>query len=461
MTANVHVERPFGAHQGGRYNHCLGSEPNEQPARGGRLESWKEIASYLNRSERTVRRWEEKEGLPVRRLQHDKRGSVYAYAADLDAWRDSRQQLVASEPAAAPAATERSTSRRWVPASIAIVLVAVLGLLLTIAWRSDDKRPGTSNPEALRAFKQAEFAFNAGRIQVQSGIRYYNEAIRLDPAYPDAWAGLASAHVAQTWFSDLPAKETLASAKRAAERALQLDPSLSGPWRVLGAVSHFHEWNHASAERQFLKAIELEPTSGVAASWYAEFLMDMRRFDEASTYLRRAQDATPRWLEPMMVSGNLLTFAGHPAQAIAEYERALAIEPTFGLANHFLGRAYVATGAHQTAIAQLRKSDTLLGHVPFTLGDLGYALAVSGARAEAESISSEMLRRREQGFFPAYPVAAIQMGLGHTDAALEWLEHAADERHPGYYMPAVDPIYAPLRTHPRFKALMQRMDLPR
>jgi tetratricopeptide (TPR) repeat protein len=451
---------------GRRYNPRLNEPPPIEPvSQTDRLESWKEIASYLNRSERTVRRWEDKEGLPIHRLQHDKRGSVYAFASELDAWRQSRTQLIAVEPADAvspeihaPDVEPERMARRWIPLSVAIVLLALAGGLFLVTRRP----PGgarTPNPHALRAFKQAEFAFNAGRVQVQSGIQYYQEAIRLDPGYADAWNGLASAHFAQTWFSDLPARDTMALAKRDAERALALDPSLGGPWRVLAGVSHYYDWDHATAERQFRKALDLAPDS-VGLSWFAEFLVNLRRLDEAIEYARRSQDASPRWLEPITVSGNVHTFTGHPDLAVTEYQRALAIEPNFGLANHFLGRAYLANGDGRRAVDQLRKSNELMGQLPFTLGDLGYALAVSGARSEAEQLLADLRGRRERAGYPAFPIAAIEMGLGHTDEALAWLERAIEERHLGYYLPSIDPIYDPVRVDPRFIALLGRMRIP-
>ena len=93
----------------------------------------------------------------------------------------------------------------------------------------------------------------------------------------------------------------MAHAKRAAERALQLDPSLAGPWRVLGAVNHYYEWDHVRAEQQFRKALELEPGFSATLSWLAEFLVDLRRSDEAIEYAWQSQDASPRWLEPITV----------------------------------------------------------------------------------------------------------------------------------------------------------------
>ena len=427
--------------------------------RSDRLESWKEIAAYLNRSERTVRRWEEKEGLPVHRLHHDKRGSIYAYASELDAWRESRQQLIAAEPAEAGPQPDTSRRRwRWAAAGLVVSVAALLGGFLFAGRRTPET--GTNRPEARRAYQLAAFAGNAGRTQIESGIRYYQEAVRLDPAFANAWSGLAMAHLAQTFFAEVPPRDTMAQAEREARRALQLDPSLSSAWTALAFISHFGEWDHAAAEHRFRKAIELQPTLSVAHSWFAECLLDLRRFDEAAAYARRAQDASPRWLEPIAVAGNIHLFTGHPELAIAEYQRALAIEPNFGLANHFLGRAYLAKGEHKRAIDQLRKSNELLGNVPFSIGELGYALGVAGFRVEAERMLLELAEKRERGFYPAISIAVIHLGLGNRDATLKWLERAADERHVGYYFPSVDPMYDPLRSDPRFQAFMRRMNLP-
>jgi tetratricopeptide (TPR) repeat protein len=426
-----------------------------------RLESWKEIAAYLNRSERTVRRWEAHEGLPVHRLQHDKRGSVYAYAPELDAWRDSRQQLVFATPSDVPAPVESARRRVW--RWVAWLAFPVAGLLtgMVLLGGGTSSTPLSPNPEALRAFKQGEYSGNAGRIQVASGIRNYEEAIRLDPMFADAWSALAYAHIAQTFFDEAPTSETLVRARREAQRAAQLQPSALMPGPALAAISHYLDWDHAAAEQQFRKSIALAPGLAVAHSWFAEFLLDLRRFDEAAVSARRAQEAAPRWLEPIVVAANIHLLTGHVDLAIAEYQRALAIEPAFGLANHFLGRAFLAKGNHDRAIQQLRKSNELLGEVPFSIADLGYALAATGFRAEAERMLADIMEKRARGFYPALPVAAIHMGLGQHDTALEWMERAAEERLVGYYMPSVDPIYSPVRSHPRFQALLARMNLDR
>jgi serine/threonine-protein kinase len=429
--------------------------------RGDRLESWKEIAAYLSRSERTVRRWEDSEGLPVHRLQHDKRGSVYAYASELDGWREARRLVFASE-AAVPTFAEPSFSRRhvwlWLAAVSGMTAAIVAAVVLPTHGRSGAPG-GTDNPAARRALSQGHFAANAGRVQIQTGIHYFEEAIRLDPRFAQAWEALASAHMAQTWFADAPASRSMAMAKQEAERALQLAPSLAGPWRVLGNVTHFLEWNHPAAERYFQRAIAIDPRSGAAHSWYAEFLLNLGRFDEALAAARRAEEASPRWLETMMVAGNVHAFSGHHDLAIAEYRRALALEPGYGLANHFHARALLAKGQHAAAVQQLRKSNAILGEVPFSVAGLGYALAIAGERDEARRMLADCLRTRDEGYFPAFAIAEIHAGLGNVDAALEWLERASGERHVGYYLPSVDPTYDRIRSQPRFIALLKRMNL--
>jgi Tfp pilus assembly protein PilF len=425
------------------------------------LESWKEIAAYFNRSERTVRRWEAKEGLPVHRLQHDKRGSVYAYTRELDSWRESRRQLLDVDVTETAPQEPAAWRRRW--PWVVLATAAVLIAAFAAVWQRSGPVAATApapNPEAVRLAQLAFFGGNAGRAQVQTGIRYYQEAIRIDPSYAAAWSGLAIGQVALTWFGESRATETMGAGARAAQEALRLNPSNSSAWMMFGWKSHYVDWDHATAEGHFRKALDLAPKSANALSWFGDFLVNMRRIDEARVYYKRAQTASPRWLEPITFAANTYTFTGNPGMAIPEQRRVLESEPNFGFGIHFLGRSYLAAGDSTKALELLRKSDDLLGQVPFSRGDLGYALAVSGQRAEAETMLAEMMEKRARGYYPAFPVAQIHLGLGRTATALDWLSTAADERHLGFYLPTIDPVYDSVRAHPRFKALMRRINIP-
>jgi tetratricopeptide (TPR) repeat protein len=442
------------------------------PAARDRLESWKEIAAYLRRSERTVRRWEEREGLPVHRLAHDKRGSVYGYVSELDAWRESRRLLLAAEPPDAAAGAEPHAAAsdapptswvtldrwRWAVSTGIVVTAGLVGAVWLFA-RTPAPRARTPDPEAVRLVRLAAFSGNAGRVQVETGIRYYQDAVRHDPAYAAAWTGLATGHFVRLWFGEVRPLDAVQQVQKEAQEAIRLDPSKGGPWRVLAAASHFVDWDHVKAEALFRRAMALSPEDPAAPSWFADFLLDMRRFDEARLFYKRAHDLAPRWLEPIAFAGHTHYFSGNPDLAIVEYQRALESEPNFGLANHFLGRAYLGKGEHERGIALLRKSNDLLGQVPFSLGDLGYGLAVGGRRADAEALRSELVGRRARGYYPAFPIAVIEAGLGNHEAALTWLERAADERNLGFYLPSVDPSFDAIRSHPRFRAVLKRANL--
>jgi serine/threonine-protein kinase len=433
-----------------------GPSPNDP---GRRLESWKEIAVYLGRGERTVRRWEACEGLPIHRLHHAKRGSVFATTSELDAWRDLRQKIEGGRGSSA----ERSSNRRsgvpqWrIGAAIALALVAAVGW---ISLRPDGSPARTPHPEAVRALARSQFAPDVGRTQVQTGIQDAREAIRLDPEFDRAWTRLAMSHVALTWFDEVRAIDTMGEARKEAERALQLNPASGTPLLVLGWVSHYVDWNHAEAERHFRRAIERNPAVAVAHSWFADVLVQLRRFDEAERSYRAAQDISPRWLEPIILGANLHTIRGHFDLAEAEFRRALEVGPSNGLGNHFYGRLLLSRGDTVRAIARMRRSNELMGDVPFSLADLGYALALGGERRDAEALVERMRAQRGQGYYPAFAIAIVELGLGRIDSALDWLDRTADERHLGFYLPSADPIYAPLRTHPRFMALMERIRLP-
>ena len=427
-----------------------------------RLDSWKEIASYLKRTERTVRRWEKLEGLPVHRLQHDKRGTVYAYARELDGWLESRRLTTASAGDETSSGADNSGRAApvsklhwpsWSAALAAASVAAIVGAGM-ISWTRHTAN--AAMPEVTRDVAWAHFG-SPGRVQILSSIKYSEEAIRLDPKYGPAWAQLGVAHVALAWFGEAPAKETMRVAQTEAREALRLNPSSADGWRTLAYASHYLDWDQQAAEKEFQRAIELEPQNQGALFWYSEFLLDLRRFDEALAYSRRAQDAAPRGLMPIVGAGNIHFMNGHVELAIPEYERVLELDPQFGIAVHFKGLAHLAQGRHAQALEELRTANELLGGVPVSIASLGYALGITGKRQEAEDLLADLLRKREGGYYPAFPIAQIQLGLGRTDAALDWLERAADERHVGYYFPLVDPIYDGVRTNPRFAQLMARI----
>jgi serine/threonine protein kinase/Tfp pilus assembly protein PilF len=371
--------------------------------------------------------------------------------------RDPRQRFrTAAELAVAlqgQLATRRPIRRRAIVAAVAalVIVVAVVARLIP-------KRSALPVSQEARIVESANFE-SPSRAQVRESIKRYEEAIRINPTYAPAWAGLGTAQIALTYFGDVPGRDTLSEAKRAAQEALRLDSSQSSAWRTLGWVSHYLEWDHPTAEREFLRAIELDPQEPRALEWYTGLLMDLGRFDEALMYSRRAQNAAPRWLMPVATNGYIHYLNGHLDLAIAQYQRALEWDPNFGVAVQQLARVYMAQGRYDLAIEQLKRSNQLMGDVPFAAADLGYALGVAGHRSEAQKMLSDLVARRERGYYPAFALGEIELGLGHTEAALQWLERACDEGNVGWNLPSSDPFYNQVRTNPRFLRLLQRMHL--
>src|SRR5262249_52958752 len=179
------------------------------------------------------------------------------------------------------------------PPVIAAGVAALVIITLVATWLFPRRAASSVNSEAARIVQSADFE-SPSRAQVQASIKRYEEAIRINPSYAPAWAGLGTAHIALTYFGDVLGRETLMEAKRAAQESLRLDPSQSSAWRSLGWVSHYLEWDHPTAEREFLQAIALDPQEPRALEWYTGFLLDLGRFDEALIYTRRAQKAAPR-----------------------------------------------------------------------------------------------------------------------------------------------------------------------
>jgi tetratricopeptide (TPR) repeat protein len=284
--------------------------------------------------------------------------------------------------------------------------------------------------------------------------------VELDPDFAAAHSSLSAAYIAYALYGDLPASETYPLAKTHALRALALDPRSVYARRALAAVSHWYDFDHVVAEQQFRAAIAAAPNEAGTRNWYAEYLIDMRRFDEALASARAAEERDPGWLVPQVNRGNVLLYDGHPEEAILVYRQALEVEPGYGIARHQLAHAYVVMNRFSEAVTEFERANRDIGATPFSMASLAYGLARAGRRAEAEEMLRDFERRRKAGFYPAFTLAKAHAGLGNVEQALDWLEISVDEKLFGYYLPSVDQVWDPLRGHPRFQRLLQRFGVP-
>ncbi|MGC1434408.1 MAG: tetratricopeptide repeat protein [Terriglobales bacterium] len=308
------------------------------------------------------------------------------------------------------------------------------------------------DPEAHDDFLRAEFLVDKrNEGDLQAGIAYFKKAIEKDPAYARAYAGLAWALVNLTGMGTHRTRDVLPQARAAADRALELDPSLSEA-HVSRAMVLTVDWNWSEAEKEHRLALTLNPNSWDAHSSYAWYLLILGRFDEARAQIKYVEELDP--VSP--VSRNLLAyvdvFSGHTDRAIEGF--------TSTGWDKGLGLAYVQKKMYPEAIAALRRNEGRWGRQPAVLGSLAWVYGLAGRKHEAQRLIDELneiARHRYVG--PALFVSAY-LGIGDKDAALTWMERAIEEQDQELISPKVDPSLDPLRSDPRFQALVRRMNFP-
>lgn len=586
--------------------------PEKMP--GEHLDSWKEIAAYLNRDVTTVQRWEKREGMPVRRHLHDKRGSVYALSSELDAWRQSRKlglEEEQHEPATeAPADAEVDRSKRGARVSRRLVLssgVAVLALLMLAyvigrirsgdanrpkikslavlpfqnlsgdpsqdyfadgmteevigrlsgvnglrvisrtssmhfkntqlsmpeiarmlgvdavlegslvreghqvrvhaqliraatdehIWAGEYQREYQSilevqeevtrsivaqievdltpedrarlastrqvDPDAHENYLKGRYYFNQRTADaLNKSILYFNEAIAKDPDYALAYSGLADAYAVLGFRSSVPSKDALAQAKAAALKALELDDRLADGHASLAFIAETLEWDWATAEREYQRALALNSGDARSHHWYAGYLVYVGRFEEGVTEEKRARDLDPLSLPINNALAGRLLVAGRYDEALNQVQKTLELDSHFPPAHQTLGWVYLNQGKHDESIHEFRSSLQLAGSDNIDLlVDLGFAYAVGGKLGEAGKILAKLKTLHEQGLAPSGSVGIVYGAMGNLNEAFAWLAKAYQERDPELtYIKVPGRRFEPLRHDPRYLELVRRVGLP-
>jgi TolB-like protein/Flp pilus assembly protein TadD len=573
--------------------------PPDVGAAGSRLDSWKEIAAYLERDVATVRRWEKREGLPVHRQHHDKLGSVYAYVSEINTWRQGRrQQGVQDTP---PAEPKRWNRRRTVLSAVLLSLVLAvvvlayvwvrsrtppnvgstimslavlpfqplgggardetleLGMadaLITrlsnieqiqvrpvsavlqyaksgrdlravgrelrvdalvegkIQWAGDRiritvqllrvrdgaslwagtfdeqftnifavqdsisqqvaralpltlsaeeakglTRRDTNDAEAYQLYLKGRF-FRSKRTSdgLTKAVEHFEQAIRLDPSYALAYAGLADSFAAWSNFAIIPSKEAYLKARAAALKGLELDETLADAHTTLGVVNLFYEWDWPAAEREFRRAIALEPDNATGHRHYGLGLMWLGRFDEALGEIQRARELAPVDLEIHHNRALVLYWARRYDLAISEARKTIEMDPHFPQAHRTIAKALVEKGMYNQAIAEFHNA-IASGGSQILKAELAHAYALSGQRGEALKILEELKDIATRRHVSPYEMAIVYIGLGETDQAFGWLEKSYAERERWMLQLKVAPFLDPLRSDARFADLVRRVGI--
>jgi TolB-like protein/Flp pilus assembly protein TadD len=316
----------------------------------------------------------------------------------------------------------------------------------------------TENVEAYQLYLKGRYhIFKLRPKDIQTGIVSFQKAIEIDPAYPLAYVGLANAYRGLSLSVDLPPNEFFPKGKSAALKAIEIDESLAEAHSALGSLMFWYDWDWKGAENQFQRALELNPNDTDTHFGYAHLLSNSGRHEEALTRMKRATELDP--LSPLVstAAGLCLLQAGRTDDALSQFQKTLELDPNFWLARMFVSSAYIDKGMLAEAIAEARKAKELSGISTNPDAFLGYALAKSGKRAEAQALLDGLLKLSEQRYIPPYHIAMIYYGLEDREEALRWLERGVEQRDPKMVFLSVERKWNPLRPDRRFQALLHRV----
>jgi serine/threonine-protein kinase len=320
----------------------------------------------------------------------------------------------------------------------------------------------TENIEAYQLYLKGRYYWNRRPGGLLEGIKYFEQAIEKDPNYALAYSGLADGYAAlATWEGGtVSPAEAMPKANAAALKALGIDESLAEAHASLGYIRLHYDWNWPEAEKQFKRAIELNPRYPTAHHWYSHYLMTMGETQASLIESKRTLELDP--LDPI-ANGHQpwhYYYAHEFDHDIEVCRDKLATDPE-GFWFHFeLGRAYEQKKMFKEATAELSTAVALHKDMTFAIAALGHAFGVSGQREKAHQLLSHLKELSSERYVSSADIAMIYVGLGDKDQAFAWLQKAYSERSWYLVLLRVDPRLDSLRSDLRYADLLQRMRLP-
>ena len=362
---------------------------------------------------------------------------------------------------ATPESWERKSRVRLAAVALAAVAVAASGFY---AFRHEPKASG--NPQAFLECQQGRELWRQRSPEtLAKAIDHFNKAVSLDPSYAPAYSGLADAYLVLPFLSSVSQQEVYPKAREAAAKAVALGPSLSEAHTSAADVKLYVEWDFAGADKEFRRALELNPTYATAHQWYAEYLSLIGRHDEAIKEIQRAQDLEPLSVIMYHQAGQIYQNARQYDKAIEQYNRALEINPAFYPSCGRLSDALRHKGMYREAVETQREFFKRNGASFYDAG--GTAALADEQRAHDYAMGGEraywLAKLRLDQTYHVQSISQMAIDhtqLGNTDNALLWLEKAYQARSSEVLSLKVDPDLDPLRSDPRFQELVRRIGLP-
>jgi TolB-like protein len=332
-----------------------------------------------------------------------------------------------------------------------------LRLQLTHPERARVAQIDTRSSEAYQLYLKGRYFWNKRTSAgLHTSVKYFSEAVQKDPRFAVAYSGLADSYGLMTEYHTLPADRTYPEATRAVTKALEISDELAEAHTSLAYIRHFYEWDWAAAEREFERAIDLNPNYATAHQWYAEYLSARGRPDEALAEIAKAKDLDPLSLIVHTVEAQILYWAGRYDAAIEAGLRVIEMDANFPEVYDSLKRSYDQKGLYRDAIAARQKRRALLGLDSAMTPALRAAAAATTPRAYWQKrLEQELVEWRTEGETP-YEFAELYAQAGQESRALDWLERSCQQHDFMLAYLRVAPNLAPLRSHPRYLEILKR-----
>jgi len=329
---------------------------------------------------------------------------------------------------------------------------------------TNDSRSIGSSPENIRAYEfylKGRYYWNKRTEEnLKRSIDFFQRALAEDPHYTPALAGLAESYVTLGLYGALPPSDVMPAARESAEKALARNHDMPEALNALAATQAVYDWDWSSAERNFKRAINSNPSYAAAHQWYAiNCLVPCGRFAEGRAAIQKASELEPLSLAVLATSGLVSYCQRDYDAAISEYMKALDLDPNFGIAHYFLGQAYLEKSLIDKAIAELEQSVVLTNRSPECVAMLGYAYAVAGNRSRAVELVSELEMRSIDRYVSPVQFAWMRLGLADHDKAFAELGRAYDLRAADLIWLRVRPVFDAIRSNSRFESLCKQLGL--
>lgn len=473
----------------------------EVKAPNRRLDSWKEIAAFFDRDERTVKRWEKERSLPVHRLPGGSRARVFAFTGELERWMHSLETSSADFPAAEDADTTEANStaadqlgqpvfleeaqsesappsrawKRWLAvAGCALLAVLAVGIFL-VSYRRHAAAVTRSNAAAAASQSAKSLRVSAGNAEAQEfylqgryywdkrtpedlnkAVDFFTQAVVHDPNYAPAYVGLADCYHLLREFATMPSADAYPRALAAAKKAVELDPSSAEAYASLAFSTFYWSWDQAGAEREFRRSIQLNPDYAPAHQWFANALATEGRLPEALKEINRAEQIDPASNAIMADKGLILLELGRTDDALGLLKQLEVSQPAFFSTHQYLSYVYYSKGDYRNYVAEALKAATLSHSEPqlavahaaeqgFKTGGK-HGMLVNTLKAEEKLFN--------QGQMSPFLVAVSCIRLGQNEDAMRYLQAALEHHDPALLAVRGDPGFNALHHDPRFQKLL-------